>query len=50
MILMFDYAEYVVILSYDDLIRGEVEDKVKTLKIKSPLFVLWPGRVKEKAK
>jgi hypothetical protein len=50
MILMFDYAEYVVILSYDDLIRGEVEDKVKTLKIKNPLFVLWPGRVKEKAK
>jgi hypothetical protein len=49
MILMFDYAEYVVILSYDDLIRGEIEDKVKSLKIKSPLFVLWPG-AKEKDK
>lgn len=49
MILMFDYAEYVVILSYDDLIRGEIEDKVKSLKIKGPLSVLWPG-VKEKDK
>ena len=43
MILMFDYAEYVVILKYDDLIRNEVEDKFKGLKVKSPFFVLWPG-------
>ena len=43
MILMFDYAEYVVILTYDDLIRSEIEDKFKGLKVKSPFFVLWPG-------
>ena len=43
MILMFDYAEYVVILTYDDLIRNEIEDKFKGLKVKSPFFVLWPG-------
>jgi hypothetical protein len=50
MILMFDYAEYVVILTYDDLIRNEVEDKFKGLKVKTPFFVLWPGGGKEKAK
>jgi hypothetical protein len=43
MILMFDYAEYVVILTYDDLIRNEIKDKFKGLKVKSPFFVLWPG-------
>lgn len=48
MILMFDYAEYVVILTYDELIRQEIEDKFKALKIKSPFFVLWPGGLKEK--
>ncbi|PKN69631.1 MAG: hypothetical protein CVU54_09865 [Deltaproteobacteria bacterium HGW-Deltaproteobacteria-12] len=50
MILMFDYAEYVVILTYDDLVRNEVEDKFKGLKVKTPFFVLWPGGGKEKAK
>ncbi|MBN1382268.1 MAG: hypothetical protein JXA41_11375 [Deltaproteobacteria bacterium] len=50
MILMFDYAEYVVILTYDELIRNEVDDKFKALKIKSPLFVLWPGGLKDKGK
>jgi hypothetical protein len=50
MILMFDYAEYVVVATYDDLMRREVEDKFKALKIKSPFFVLWPGGQKEKAK
>lgn len=50
MILMFDYAQYVVVLTYDELIREEVEDKFKALKIKSPLFVLWPGGRKEQAK
>jgi hypothetical protein len=50
MILMFDYAEYVVILTYDDLLRSEIEDKFKGLKTKSPFFVLWPGGLKEKAK
>ena len=41
MILMFDYAEYVVILTYDELTRQEVEDKLKSLKIKSPFSKLW---------
>jgi hypothetical protein len=41
MILMFDYAEYVVILTYDELTRKEVEDKLKSLKIKSPFSKLW---------
>jgi hypothetical protein len=50
MILMFDYAEYVVILTYDELIRKEIEDKFKSLKIKSPFFVLWPGGLGEKSK
>ncbi len=51
MILMFDYAEYVVIQTYDDLIRNEIEDKFKGLKIKNPFFLLWPGGVmKENAK
>jgi len=39
MILMFDYAEYVVILTYDELMRNEIEDKFKGLKIKSPFFI-----------
>jgi len=47
MILMFDYAQYVVVQTYDELIRTEVEDKFKSLKIKSPFFVLWPGRQKK---
>lgn len=50
MILMFDYAEYVVILKYDELIRGEVDDKFKSHNIKTPLFSLWPGTLKEKAR
>ena len=41
MILMFDYAEFVIIDRYDDLIRKEVEEKSKALKIKSPLLSLW---------
>jgi hypothetical protein len=41
MILMFDYAKYVVILTYDELTRKEVEDKLKSLKIKSPFSKLW---------
>jgi hypothetical protein len=50
MILMFDYAEYVVVLTYDELIRKEIEEKFKSLKIKSPFFVLWPGGLGEKSK
>ena len=50
MILMFDYAEYVVLLTYDELIRNEVEDKFNALKIKSPFFKLWSGGLKEKTK
>jgi hypothetical protein len=50
MILMFDYANYVVVAAYYELIRREVEDKLKSLKVKSPFFALWPGGQKEKAK
>jgi hypothetical protein len=38
-ILMFDYATYVIALKYDELLRREVEDKFKSLKIKSPLTI-----------
>ncbi len=41
-ILMFDYAIYVVVTTYDELVRREVEDKLKSLKIKSPV-TLWAG-------
>ena len=50
MILMFDYAQYVVVLTYDELIRQEIEDKFKSLKIKSSFFVLWPGGLQAKEK
>jgi hypothetical protein len=43
MILMFDYAEFVIIDRYNDLIRKEVEEKCKSLKIKSPFLSLWGG-------
>jgi hypothetical protein len=43
MILMFDYAEFVIIDRYNDLIRKEVEDRCKSLKIKSPFLSLWGG-------
>lgn len=39
MILMFDYAEYVVILTYDELMKNEIEDQCKELKVKSPFFI-----------
>jgi hypothetical protein len=39
MILMFAYAEYVIILTYDELMRNEIEDQFKELKIKSPFFI-----------
>jgi hypothetical protein len=41
MILMFDYAEFVIIDRYNDLIRKEVEEKCKALKIKSPFLSLF---------
>lgn len=41
-ILMFDYATYVIVLQYDELLRKEIEEKIKSLKIKSPLNIsLW---------
>ncbi len=43
MILMFDYAEFVVIDRYDELMRKECEDKCKALKIKGPILSLWGG-------
>lgn len=41
MILMFDYAEFVIIDRYDALIRREAEEKCKALKIKGPFLSLW---------
>jgi hypothetical protein len=39
-ILMFDYATYVIVLKYDELLRKEIEEKFKSLKIKNPL-AMW---------
>ncbi len=39
-ILMFDYAIYIVVQKYDELLKSEVEEKIKSLKIKSP-FTFW---------
>lgn len=39
-ILMFDYAMYVVITKYDELLRKEIDAKFKSLKIKNP-FEMW---------
>jgi hypothetical protein len=36
-ILMFDYAIFIVVQKYDELLKSEVEEKMKALKIKSPL-------------
>ncbi|MBP7033819.1 MAG: hypothetical protein KBA80_05535, partial [Syntrophobacterales bacterium] len=43
MILMFDYAEFVVIDRYDELMRKECEDKCKAMKVRGPLLSLWGG-------
>ncbi len=46
-ILMFDYATYVIVLQYDELLRKEIEEKFKALKIKSPLAIsLWASAPK----
>jgi len=46
-ILMFDYATYVIVLKYDELLRNEIEEKAKSLKIKSPLAIsLWVSNQK----
>ena len=39
-ILMFDYATYVLALKYDELLRREVEEKLKASKIKGTIS-LW---------
>lgn len=39
-ILMFDYAIYIVISTYDGLLRKEMDDKFKQLKMKNP-FEMW---------
>ena len=44
-ILMFDYATYVLALKYDELLRKEIEEKFKSLKIKSPLGI-WESSPK----
>jgi len=43
MILMFDYAEFVVIDRYDELMRKELDDKCRAMKVKVPLLSLWGG-------
>ncbi|MBP8696311.1 MAG: hypothetical protein KBH73_07610 [Syntrophobacterales bacterium] len=43
MILMFDYAEFVIIDRYDELMRKELDDKCKAMKVKAPLLSLWGG-------
>jgi hypothetical protein len=44
-ILMFDYATYVLALKYDELLRREIEEKFKSLKIKSSLGI-WESSPK----
>jgi len=39
-ILMFDYAMYIVIMKYDELLRKEMDEKFKQLKMKNP-FEMW---------
>jgi hypothetical protein len=41
-ILMFDYATYVIVLKYDELLRKEIEGIFKSLKIKNPPAI-WAG-------
>jgi hypothetical protein len=42
---MFDYATYVLALKYDELLRKEIEEKFKSLKIKSSLGI-WESSPK----
>ena len=44
-ILMFDYATYVLALKYDELLRREVEEKLKASKIKGTIS-LWESMPK----
>lgn len=39
-ILMFDYAMYIVIMKYDEMLRKEMDEKFKQLKMKNP-FEMW---------
>ena len=41
-ILMFDYAAYTLVQKYDDLLRKEIADTLKSSKVKSP-FAAWMG-------
>ena len=42
MILMFDYAEFVIIDRYNDLIRKEVEEEVQGFEDQEPLSLdIW---------
>jgi hypothetical protein len=45
-ILMFDYATYVLALKYDELLRREVEEKLKASKIKGTIS-LWESMPKK---
>ncbi len=39
-ILMFDYAIFIVISTYDEMLRKEIDEKFKQLKMKNP-FEMW---------
>ncbi len=41
-ILMFDYAAYTIVQKYDELLRKEIADTLKSSKVKSP-FAAWMG-------
>ena len=41
-ILMFDYASYTIVKKYDELLRKEIEDVLKSSKGKS-LLAAWMG-------
>jgi hypothetical protein len=45
-ILMFDYATYVIVSKYEGLLRKEMEDQFKALKIKNPPSFWWGAAAK----
>ncbi|HPL63217.1 MAG: hypothetical protein PHG91_04755 [Syntrophales bacterium] len=53
-ILMFDYAVYVITNRYEELLRAEIEDKLKSMKVKMPAGFLRalqprPGTTQERS-
>ncbi len=45
-ILMFDYATYVIVSKYEELLRKDVENQFKALKIKNPPSFWWGAAAK----